>query len=222
MSYFLHNGINQLGPFTIDDLRKRGILSDTPVWKEGLKDWKKAGELDELAELFSQVPPTFKAESFSSITQSKTVSSTEKLGYKLGRFLGLGGLLVIAAVIALYFYNRPYSSPRSTYSFSLPPEDPEHSNPSQYLTASGFYHPNFWGDKMVLNGKVTNNATHTNYKDIRIKMNFFSQTKSIVSSQEYILYEYVPYSSTKEFNHRIVKPPAAASCGWEAVGGTYY
>jgi len=103
MSYFLHNGINQLGPFTIDDLRKRGILSDTPVWKEGLKDWKKAGELDELAELFSQVPPTFKAESFSSITQSKTVSSTEKLGYKLGRFLGLGGLLVIAAVIALYF-----------------------------------------------------------------------------------------------------------------------
>jgi hypothetical protein len=183
-----------------------------------LAEWSKAEDIKELNGLFSQSPPTFKINNQSTKASIKTVSITEKVGYKLGRNLGLTGLLIILIIGGIYFYSSQHSSS----SYSMPLQDSEHSNPAQYLDASGTYHPTFWGDKVVLNGKVTNNANHTNYKDIRIKVYFYSQTKTVISSQDYIVYDYVPYKSTKEFNLKIVKPQAAVSCGWVAIGGTFY
>lgn len=100
--------------------------------------------------------------------------------------------------------------------------DPERAHPKAVLVASGTYHPNFWGTKEVINGIVSNKATHTNYKDVHLSVIFYSQTNSIISTQEYILYDYFPYGSTKAFSLKVDKPTAAATCGWLAVGSTYY
>lgn len=60
MKYFLHDGDEQRGPFSLEDLKTKFITKDTPVWREGLADWSKAGALDELSSLFASVPPSFK------------------------------------------------------------------------------------------------------------------------------------------------------------------
>lgn len=60
MKYFLHDGDEQRGPFSLEDLKTKLITKDTPVWREGLADWSKAGALDELRSLFASVPPSFK------------------------------------------------------------------------------------------------------------------------------------------------------------------
>jgi len=128
----------------------------------------------------------------------------------------------IVGVITMLMYNNHYTASKISYSVPSAYNDPERTDPTQFILARGSFHPNFWGNGETIIGTVTNLAHHTNYKDIRIKVNFLSQTNSVVSSQEFILYQYVPTGSTKAFTLPIQKPEAAVSCDWTATGGTYY
>lgn len=46
--YYILNGSEQQGPYTIDQLRGR-VTPQTLVWREGLPDWIRAGDLPELS-----------------------------------------------------------------------------------------------------------------------------------------------------------------------------
>ncbi|CAN5235054.1 hypothetical protein BH09BAC5_BH09BAC5_19010 [soil metagenome] len=55
--YFLHlNGANS-GPYSFEDLRAMRIQSSTPVWFDGIANWKFAGDIPELRPLFSATAP---------------------------------------------------------------------------------------------------------------------------------------------------------------------
>lgn len=60
-SYFLAVNGKQEGPFPMGDLPAKvasGVLArDTLVWAEGMSGWLKAGDVDELASVFSSMPP---------------------------------------------------------------------------------------------------------------------------------------------------------------------
>ncbi|RYY83625.1 MAG: DUF4339 domain-containing protein [Chitinophagaceae bacterium] len=58
-TYYLHDGRQQTGPFTVSELKDHGIKNDTHVWAEGMDGWRKAGDIDELKFLFVVVPPPF-------------------------------------------------------------------------------------------------------------------------------------------------------------------
>jgi len=59
--YYLHNGIEQQGPFDIDELKNKDIKKDTPIWFDGLPDWTTAENVDEIKELIkTSTPPPFK------------------------------------------------------------------------------------------------------------------------------------------------------------------
>lgn len=45
----------QAGPFPGEDLAKQGVTRDTFVWCEGMANWQKAGEVEELCALFAPV-----------------------------------------------------------------------------------------------------------------------------------------------------------------------
>lgn len=47
----------QFGPIIISDLKLNEISKETLVWFEGLADWIPAGEVEELNNYFSKVPP---------------------------------------------------------------------------------------------------------------------------------------------------------------------
>jgi hypothetical protein len=55
--YVGQNG-QQCGPVAMEQLSSCGITRETFVWSEGMTEWKKAGEVAELANLFIAVPPT--------------------------------------------------------------------------------------------------------------------------------------------------------------------
>lgn len=59
-NYFYLERDVKLGPLTLDELKKRNINRDTPVWCHPMTDWKPAGELPELEEMFSMIPPDVK------------------------------------------------------------------------------------------------------------------------------------------------------------------
>jgi len=60
--YYIADGMTQRGPFEVQDLPGHGLRAETLVWKEGMEQWRRADEVEEL--IFSRVlapvpPPTF-------------------------------------------------------------------------------------------------------------------------------------------------------------------
>ena len=60
--YFFTDGTNKFGPFTLDELKEKNISRETLVWFQELNDWKSAGEIPELSELFIYTPPPLEKE----------------------------------------------------------------------------------------------------------------------------------------------------------------
>ncbi len=54
--YFLKEGPDEIGPLTLDQLKRRPVTNDTPVWFAGLEEWTAADEIHELKELFITSP----------------------------------------------------------------------------------------------------------------------------------------------------------------------
>ena len=52
MNYFIIVNDQQQGPFTIDELKLRGIAPDTLVWAEEMPQWMPASQVDELKTIF--------------------------------------------------------------------------------------------------------------------------------------------------------------------------
>lgn len=58
MDFFILENGERRGPYTIEELRQNKLSPDTLVWAEGETDWRKAGDVPMLAELFpSSIPP---------------------------------------------------------------------------------------------------------------------------------------------------------------------
>lgn len=57
--FYLHNGIEQTGPFDLEELRTQNIIKQTSVWHEGLSEWTTAENVEEINDLLSSTPPPF-------------------------------------------------------------------------------------------------------------------------------------------------------------------
>lgn len=53
-SYYIARAGQQAGPFTLDELRSKGLRRDDMVWCNGMSQWAQAGSVSELAGLFPQ------------------------------------------------------------------------------------------------------------------------------------------------------------------------
>lgn len=63
--YYYSDKDQQLGPFTLDELKPKRLKKSTLVWTDGMSDWAPAETLDELKEfVVSEPPPLPKKESF--------------------------------------------------------------------------------------------------------------------------------------------------------------
>ncbi len=57
--YYAMLGSERIGPLPPADLMACGVTADTPVWTEGMPDWRKAGQVDAFASFLNPggVPP---------------------------------------------------------------------------------------------------------------------------------------------------------------------
>jgi hypothetical protein len=58
--YYLHDGVAQQGPYTLEEIKQKNINPETHIWFDLLPDWTPAGRLEELKELFGATPPPFR------------------------------------------------------------------------------------------------------------------------------------------------------------------
>ncbi len=101
--YFLHNGTENSGPFDLDELKTKSITKTTPVWFEGMENWKYAGEIPELSSVFAVIPPPISSFTTPSPTPkaSQNKASRKIIGLSKTTFFTILGVLVILIGISV-------------------------------------------------------------------------------------------------------------------------
>lgn len=93
--YYIHDGNNQLGPYTLDQLKNMSLRSDTPVWFVGLGKWTTAEKVTELQSLFSSATTAYSGQG--------AVAFLNPAKRSLLRSLLIGGAAVILFASALIY-----------------------------------------------------------------------------------------------------------------------
>jgi len=220
--YYLHNGTEQDGPFYISQLKKKGITRETEVWYEGLSDWTKADQIEELKELFEQSPPQIPPIKQQETEQTDQIDTKPKKSFLGKNLIKLGliaiGILGVFAFFFMFTTNSPKSDPSNYQKPKMTIEETENSNPKQFLSVEGEYNESFWGNKFKVKGIITNRASKADYKDIIIQIKYYSKTKSVIGSEEYTIYEVFPPNQEKAFKLDAEKYKDVASIKLNIIG----
>ena len=105
--YFLHNGTESSGPFDFEELKAKKITKASPVWFEGIENWKTAGEIPELRTIFVVIPPpipTFSAVPPKPKLEKIEEEKAERKIFGLSKktfFIVLAGLVLIIGITVL-------------------------------------------------------------------------------------------------------------------------
>lgn len=212
--YYLHNGSENIGPFDIEELKQHNVTPTTQVWCEGMEDWKNAGTIEELKKLFPLQPPPLRNEKNK---VDKNIKSTSK-----NRTFKVLAIIILSIIFLLIIINViARQTPSPTYHESVMTiEEIEAQSPLNYLNASGKYNENFFGDAIKIDGTVSNNASMTTYKDITIRVYYYSKTKALITSEDYILYEFYPPNTTSNFKLKVKNYSNVNTVGWEVVNAS--
>ncbi len=76
--YFIHDGQIKKGPFNLEELKGLQLKKGTLVWYDGLKEWAKAADLEDLKDYFiekTNPPPLPKTFEINTASRNKILSS---------------------------------------------------------------------------------------------------------------------------------------------------
>lgn len=100
----------------------------------------------------------------------------------------------------------------------------EKNNPLKYLSAESsmsennvqiqnatmFRHSKWEVDGYILTGSIENKATLASYKDIKLRVIFYSKTKSKIKSEDFVIYDFVNPNNKINFSQKIYPPQEMA------------
>jgi hypothetical protein len=221
-NYFIHENGQQTGPFTIDELKSKGITSQTPIWTDGMGQWLEAGKIEELKAILAKTPPTYNTNSYGNTQPPEMHSAfkeaTEDNNENKGRKLRLAGLLLLICLLLGYIiYEKNKPNPCTSYTASASYTPPiqrektaeelrselkriEQLDPNKYLRASLTDHRRFFNTR-IIEFDITNSATLANFKDATLVVAFHSKTKTVIDRRRYSVFEY--FAARKTTNHTI-------------------
>lgn len=75
-TFYIVENNQQAGPFSVEQLRAKGIAPETYVWSEGMSGWEQASKVSELQVLFQPAQPQYQAQPQ---TQTQAYTETVKI-----------------------------------------------------------------------------------------------------------------------------------------------
>lgn len=94
--YYYSNGSKQFGPYSLEELKDHQITMNTLMWYDGLSDWTKACQIDEIALVIKVSPPPL----------AKPPSFKHDNDYKEDEEVATIGFLLLVLTIVGYFALR--------------------------------------------------------------------------------------------------------------------
>lgn len=99
-------------------------------------------------------------------------------------------------------------------------EQIEQKSPSKFLVADGERKNNILGQSVV-KGQIKNRAKIVSYKDIDVKISFYSKTGTLLQQDHETIYETVAPGSTKKFKSKHFTPKGTDSVAFSIAGAKY-
>ncbi|MEO6488786.1 MAG: hypothetical protein ABIO04_02505 [Ferruginibacter sp.] len=93
----------------------------------------------------------------------------------------------------------------------------EKKNPIQFLSVSGSDKKNILG-QTVINGIMINNAKIASFKDIDIKLSFYSKTGALLEEDHEMIYETLSPGESKSFKSKYFAAKGTDSVGMKVIG----
>lgn len=235
--YFIYNNSQQQGPYDIDEIKNLKISKDTPIWFEGINDWTNAEKIDELKSVFASIPPPFIKPTpppiqKQTVTHNTTQNIPKDKKRSIGKYIILTTIAIVLAGAGIYAYNIYnsgsssggfYESITNTYQERvMSVEEIERASPTNFLTADGTYRENFWGNKIKVKCTITNSATVVTYKDVVVRIAYYSKTGTEITNASYTIYETFSPNSSKTIEIKIDNYKNVSSIGWDVIDASNY
>ena len=116
--YFIHDGHEKKGPFNSEELKGLKLKKEMLVWHDGLTEWMKAGDIEDLNDYFVEKkipPPLPKTFEINTALRNKILSSFEEAAEiyheravqkKSSLFPIIITIAILLGIIAvIYFYH---------------------------------------------------------------------------------------------------------------------
>lgn len=126
-------------------------------------------------------------------------------------------VLVLVGLEVFASYNDNNSQSESYADKVLTIEEIENNTPTDFLSANGKYRKSFWGTKLKLDISVTNQATVAEYKDVVIRIKFYSKTQTLIGTEDHTIYEILPPNSVKNFKVEVKNYKDVETIGWDVI-----
>jgi hypothetical protein len=215
-----------MGPFTIDELKNQHINRDTLVWYDGIPDWEKASNIEALRDVFVTPPPIPKKDEKRSDTQPHTKKKKSKtVTIILGILFVVATLFIIEGISSGNISVEDFiSRPKSEAELRMELLSKESSMPLSYLSINQIkFEKKFLAiitNEATITGVVKNSASLSKYKDLRVRVNYYSATSTIFKSQDYVIYKYFPPQSNTPITLEVDFPDSFSKYGVEILGAT--
>ena len=92
----------------------------------------------------------------------------------------------------------------------------EKKDPQNFLSVGGYNRHNIIG-QMVIKGSITNKASVASYKDVDIKLSFYSKTGTLLETDKETVYEVIKPGETKDFKTKYFAPKGSDSVSFEVL-----
>ena len=99
-------------------------------------------------------------------------------------------------------------------------EEIEKQTPEKFISVKGTDKKNLIG-QTVVKGKIQNNAKMATFKDVDIKLFFYSKTGVLLSEDQEMIYETIAPGETKSFKSKYFAPKGTDSIGMKVVSARF-
>ncbi len=128
------------------------------------------------------------------------------------------GLLILAAVF-LFACNEHDSSQQKKESYELTKKEllsKEQKDPTAFISISGHNKKNIVG-QTVVKGTLTNKASIAVFKDVDIKLSFYSKTKALLETDKETIFEILEPGESKDFKTKYFAPKGTDSVALQVL-----
>lgn len=129
-------------------------------------------------------------------------------------------------VLSIFVFASCDSNTNSSSSFEptheymkISLEQKERLSPTEFLNAKGTYRQNLI-DQWVIEGTISNTASLATYKDVVLKIVYYSKTQTEIGSEEKTLFEYFKPNSQQKFKIKSAGFEGTASIGFGIISAS--
>jgi hypothetical protein len=246
MLYYCFDGEKRIGPINLEEL-KSIVKSESLVWYDGLPEWTKASEIEDLKHLFYKLPPPIPGIELGNHAQENNTNydfenkENKKRRLKIFAIVSISVIamsifIVFGIIILKNYIDERQSDNYSSDDYTEVSYDEESNrektleelrqdlyslekqNPKSYLSVSFSLDYKVLSGEDVIKGYIYNSATIATFKDVVLLVTYKTGTGTVLSTEEFTVYQYVLPGNSTNYKIKTYSPRNTKQINVEVKG----